>query len=88
MVTPPAHHNVSHSTACVSGHHGGASLTNTLSCVCCCGSWGAVVRRLVGLGLLTYNASLQRYTMHKLVREAAQLLVHNLGKSNRTANVC
>eukprot|EP00775_Hariotina_reticulata_P003910 gene3910-4164_t len=39
----------------------------------------SVMRRLVSLGLLTYNASLQRYSMHKLVREAAQLLVHNLG---------
>jgi hypothetical protein len=41
----------------------------------------AVLRRLVNLGLLNYNASLQQYSMHKVVREAARLLAHNLGKS-------
>lgn len=41
----------------------------------------AIMRRLVNLGLLSYNASLQLYTMHKLVRDAARLLVHNLGES-------
>ncbi|WIA36602.1 hypothetical protein OEZ86_007890 [Tetradesmus obliquus] len=39
----------------------------------------AIMRRLVNLGLLSYNASLQLFTMHKLVRDAARLLVHNLG---------
>lgn len=40
----------------------------------------AVLRRLVNLGLLSYNASLQQYSMHKVVRDAARLLAHNLGK--------
>jgi hypothetical protein len=40
----------------------------------------AIMRRLVNLGLLSYNASLQLFTMHKLVRDAARLLVHNLGE--------
>lgn len=40
----------------------------------------SVMRRLVNLGLLSYNASLQMYTMHTLVRQAARLLVHNLGE--------
>lgn len=40
----------------------------------------AVLRRLVNLGLLSYNPSLQQYSMHKVVREAARLLAHNLGK--------
>lgn len=41
----------------------------------------SVLRRLVNLGLLSYNASLQQYSMHKVVREAARLLAHNLGKT-------
>lgn len=41
----------------------------------------SVLRRLVNLGLLSYNASLQQYSMHKVVREAARLLAHNLGKA-------
>jgi hypothetical protein len=41
----------------------------------------AIMRRLVNLGLLSYNASLQLFTMHKLVRDAARLLVHNLGEA-------
>lgn len=40
----------------------------------------SILRRLVNLGLLSYNSSLQLYTMHTLVRQAARLLVHNLGK--------
>jgi hypothetical protein len=44
----------------------------------------AVLRRLVNLGLLNYNASLQQYSMHKVVREAARLLAHNLGKAQPT----
>jgi hypothetical protein len=40
----------------------------------------SVLRRLVNLGLLSYNASLQQYSMHKVVREAARLLAHNLGE--------
>lgn len=40
----------------------------------------ATLRRLVNLGFLSYNASLQQYSMHKVVREAARLLVHNLGE--------
>jgi hypothetical protein len=41
----------------------------------------AVLRRLVNLGLLSYNASLQQYSIHKVVREAARLLANNLGES-------
>lgn len=40
----------------------------------------ALLRRLVTLGLLSYTASLEQYTMHKMVREAGQLLLHNLGE--------
>jgi hypothetical protein len=39
----------------------------------------SLLRRLVSLGLLGFNASLQQYSMHKLVRDAAQTLLHNLG---------
>lgn len=39
----------------------------------------AILRRLVTLGFLGFNVSLQQYSMHKMVREAAQLLLHNLG---------
>jgi hypothetical protein len=42
----------------------------------------SVLRRLVNLGLLSYNASLQQYSMHKVVREAARLLAHNLGEDS------
>lgn len=40
----------------------------------------AVLRRLATLGFLCYNASLQQYSMHKMIRDAAQLLLHNLGE--------
>jgi hypothetical protein len=48
----------------------------------------AIMRRLVNLGLLSYNASLQLFTMHKLVRDAARLLVHNLGEALRFSLAC
>lgn len=48
----------------------------------------AVLRRLVNLGLLNYNASLQQYSMHKVVREAARLLAHNLGKAQPKGVLC
>lgn len=42
----------------------------------------SMMRRLVSLGLLSFNASLQLYTMHSLVRQAARLLVHNTGEQS------
>lgn len=39
----------------------------------------AVLRRLVNMGLLGHNRSLQQYSVHKLVRDAARLLMMNLG---------
>jgi hypothetical protein len=48
----------------------------------------SVLRRLVNLGLLSYNASLQQYSMHKVVREAARLLAHNLGECDEFSLCC
>jgi len=48
----------------------------------------AVLRRLVTLGFLSYNAALQQYSMHKVVREAACLLVHNLGENLYICDTC